>query len=164
MPIRIIFCQNLQFLTFVLFVAEISNKHFCKLHKLAVWRGIQDKHCRGIQDTLNINEKFFPGFHDFSQFSCPGFHEKQQKAGLCTVMKWITLHFDKQLTACPAVVKRLLSLQFQFFSILHLQFSTHNPGRCRVEHCIMIVEFHNQLFLTDSIGRQNNHFLGKQNS
>ena len=50
------------------------------------WRGIQDKHCRGIQDTLNIKEKFCPGFHAFSQFSCPGFHEKQQKACLCTVM------------------------------------------------------------------------------
>ena len=33
------------------------------------WRGIQDKHCRGIQDTLNIKGKF-----------CPGFHEKQQKS------------------------------------------------------------------------------------
>ena len=50
------------------------------------WRAIQDKHCRGIQDTLNIKEKFCPGFHEFSQFSCPGFHEKQQKACLCTVM------------------------------------------------------------------------------
>ena len=44
------------------------------------WRGIQDKHCRGIQDTLNIKGKFCPGFHDFSQFSCPGFHEKQQNS------------------------------------------------------------------------------------
>ena len=44
------------------------------------WRGIQDKHCRAIQDTLNIKEKLYPGFHDFSQFSCPGFHEKQQNS------------------------------------------------------------------------------------
>ena len=28
------FCQNFQFLTFVIFVAEISNKHFCKLDKI----------------------------------------------------------------------------------------------------------------------------------
>ena len=28
------FCQNLHFLTFVIFVAEISNKHFCKLDKI----------------------------------------------------------------------------------------------------------------------------------
>ena len=28
------FCQNLQFLTFVIFVAEISNKHFCKLDRI----------------------------------------------------------------------------------------------------------------------------------
>ena len=27
------FCQNFQFLTFVIFVAEISNKQFCKLDK-----------------------------------------------------------------------------------------------------------------------------------
>ena len=45
--------------------------------KLQDWRGIQNKHCRGIQDTLNIKEKFCLGFH-FSQFSCPGFHDKQQ--------------------------------------------------------------------------------------
>ena len=44
------------------------------------WRGIQDKHRRGIQDTLNIKKKFCPGFHDFSQFSCPEFHEKQQNS------------------------------------------------------------------------------------
>ena len=28
------FYQNFQFPTFVIFVAEISNKHFCKLDKL----------------------------------------------------------------------------------------------------------------------------------
>ena len=28
------FCQNSQFLTFVIFVAEISNRHFCKLDKI----------------------------------------------------------------------------------------------------------------------------------
>ena len=28
------FCQNFQFLTFVIFVAEISNDHFCKLDKI----------------------------------------------------------------------------------------------------------------------------------
>ena len=28
------FCQNFQFLTFVIFVAEVSNKHFCKLDKI----------------------------------------------------------------------------------------------------------------------------------
>ena len=28
------FCQNFHFLTFVIFVAEISNKHFCKLDKI----------------------------------------------------------------------------------------------------------------------------------
>ena len=48
--------------------------------KQQYWRGIKDKHCREIQDTLNIKEKFCPGFHDFSQFSCPGFHEKQQNS------------------------------------------------------------------------------------
>ena len=50
------------------------------------WRGIQDKHCRGIQDTLNIKEKFCPRFHDFSQFSCPGFLKNSKIACLCTVM------------------------------------------------------------------------------
>ena len=28
------FSQNFQFLTFVIFVAEIPNKHFCKLDKI----------------------------------------------------------------------------------------------------------------------------------
>ena len=28
------FCQNLHFPTFVIFVAQISNKHFCKLDEI----------------------------------------------------------------------------------------------------------------------------------
>ena len=73
------------------------NQSDCRNHKfpgfhdfmLDAIRGIfQDKHCRGIQDTLNIKEKFCPGFHDFSQFSCPGFHENSKIACLCTVMQF----------------------------------------------------------------------------
>ena len=66
------------------------NQSDCRNHKfpgfhdfmLDAIRGISSliKHCRGIQDTLNIKEKFCPGFHDFSQFSCPGFHEEQQNS------------------------------------------------------------------------------------
>ena len=43
------FCHNLQFLTFfVILVAEISNKHFCKLDKIL--RKILAKVC--IRDSL----------------------------------------------------------------------------------------------------------------
>ena len=53
--------------------AKVSLQQQC-------WRGIQDKHCRGIQDTLNIKGRFCPGFHDIAQFSCTGFHDKQQNS------------------------------------------------------------------------------------
>ena len=64
--------------------SDCRNHKFPGFHNfmLHAIRGISSlfKHCRGIQDTLNIKEKFCPGFHNFSQFSCPGFHEKQQNS------------------------------------------------------------------------------------
>ena len=86
------------------------NQSDCRNHKfpgfhdfmLDAIRGISPWikfNCRGIQDTLNIKEKFCPGFHDFSPFSCPGFHENSKIACLCTVMARFLNYASEMITA-----------------------------------------------------------------
>ena len=98
------------------------NQSVCRNHKfpgfhdfmLDAIRGISSliKHCREIQDTLNIKKKFCPGFHDFSQFSCPGIHEKQQNSlpVHCNGPPQIKIKLTK---------RRILSVNIQVENILH---------------------------------------------
>ena len=50
------------------------------------WRGIQDKHCRGIQDTLNIKGKVCLDSTTFLNCRVPDSTKSSKIACLCTVM------------------------------------------------------------------------------
>ena len=59
------FCQNFQFLTFVIFVAEIPNKHFCKLDKILKKTFVADNFL-----NLSVLEKFGFENRNFKRWSC----------------------------------------------------------------------------------------------
>ena len=59
------FCQNLQFLPFAIFVAEIKNKNFCKLDKI-----LRNFCSLQIFVFVTIYEIFGFEFYHFKQWSC----------------------------------------------------------------------------------------------
>ena len=83
------FCQNLQFLIFVIFVAEISNKHFCELDKL-----LRNVCSRQIFVFMTVYEIFGFEFFHFKQWSC-GILERYCKRELKFHKTW-SFHFNRR--------------------------------------------------------------------